>query len=52
MMASARQAFHQTMAIEDGVDGAAGGNLDLTGKAAQQAFADFARPSVASPLLG
>src|SRR5882762_3559518 len=30
------------MAIEDGVDGAAGRNLNLTGKTTQQTFADFA----------
>src|SRR6267143_4961637 len=30
------------MSIEHGVDGAAGGNLNLTGKATQQAFADLA----------
>jgi hypothetical protein len=34
--------LHQTMSIEHGVNGAAGGNLNLTGKATQQAFADFA----------
>src|SRR6267154_9573 len=30
------------MTIEHGVDGAAGRNLNLTGKTTQQAFADFA----------
>src|SRR6266705_3963893 len=34
------------MAIEHGVDGAAGRNLNLTGKATQQAFADLACPPV------
>src|ERR1700687_2806053 len=34
------------MTIEHGVDGAAGGNLNLTRKAAQQAFANFARAPV------
>src|SRR5690242_6397731 len=34
------------MTIEHRMDGAAGGNADLTGKTAQQAFADFARAPV------
>src|SRR5260370_30636872 len=34
------------MSIEHGVDGAAGRNLNLTGKATQQAFADLARAPV------
>src|SRR6266404_5335967 len=34
------------MAIEHGVDGAASGNLHLTGKATQQAFADLARAPI------
>jgi hypothetical protein len=34
------------MSIEHGVNGAAGGNLNLTGKAAQQAFAHLASAPV------
>src|SRR5260221_3686099 len=46
MMASAPSALDQAVAIEHGVDGAAGRNLHLTGKATQQAFADLARAPV------
>src|SRR5438067_5313970 len=42
MIAFAPSALDETMAIEHGVDGAAGRNLDLTGKATQQTFADLA----------
>src|SRR6266566_2840759 len=42
MVAFAPLALDQTMSIEQRVDGAAGGNLNLTGKATQQAFADLA----------
>ena len=39
-------ALDQAVAIEHRVDGAAGGNLHLTGKATQQTFADLARAPV------
>lgn len=41
-VAFAAAALDQTMPLEHGVNGAARGNPDLTGKAAQQAFADLA----------
>ena len=46
LMASAPSALDQAVAIEHRVDGAAGGNLHLTGKATQQTFADLARAPV------
>src|SRR5215470_14849909 len=51
MVTFAPAALHEAMAIEHGVNRAAGGNPDLTGKATQQAFADFARAPVRLPLF-
>src|SRR5271169_7248006 len=53
MVAFASAALDETVAIEHGVDGAARGNLHLTGKATHQAFADLARtPEGLVPLEG